>query len=103
MSIEEDLNCLGFSLTDNPIDIRAAVTLIDTIDKLSHFDVAILMTVSKVKHTRASIVNQKAVDRLISLSFIEEEYSDGRISDQRLIVTELGERVVDFLFRTTDD
>ena len=103
MSIKEDLGYLGFSLNDNPIDIKAAVTLIDTIDKLSHFEVAILMTVSEVKHARASIVNQKAIDRLISLSFIEEEYTDGRIVDPRLIVTDLGERVVEFLFRTTDD
>lgn len=103
MSIKEDLGYLGFSLTDTPKNIQTAVQLINTIEKLSQFEVAILMTVSEVKHARASIVNQKAVDRLISLSFIEEEYIDGRIADQRLIVTDLGERVVEFLFRTTDD
>jgi len=102
MSIEEDLNCLGFSLTDTPKNIQTAVQLINTIEKLSQFEVAILMVASEMNHARDSIVNQQAVDRLISLSFIQETY-EVRTTNPRLAVTELGERVVDFLFRTTDD
>lgn len=59
-------------------------------------------TLKEMNHARDSIVNQRAVDRLISLSFIQETY-EVRIANPRLAVTDLGERVVEFLFRTTDD